>query len=488
MVNKIKAHCGIILIAITGFVLRLYMAALDPFLHDWDEKYHALVAKNMMLHPFKPMLYTHQYFSTDLYNWTYNHIWLHKQPFFLWQMAMSMKIFGVSELSVRLPSVVMGTLMIVLVYRISLLVTSNKMAALLSAILLCFNNYYLNLISGREGMDHNDIAFGFYVLASFWALAEYLNKPTWKWVVMVGLFAGCAVLNKWLTGLIVFAPWGILSIKDFTESKRIKSVFPITAAFATCCIVFAPWQFYILSTFPDIAKYEYAFNAKHIGEVIDGHGGDIWTYLNFFPSYFGWHINFLIPFGFILLILSNSIPFKYKILLSVAPIVVFSFFSFIVQTKMQGYFFMIAPLCFVLMGLGLNKVVDLSGSYKNWAALILLPVCIYLSLNLHQINNYTNDKNYRQSKIYNTNIYKSLDALLPENINVVINSNPFEHVDIMFYSNRIEAYHLDISEKEFKIFARSNLPIAAFESREGHVLPDYILQYKHLHIIKAALK
>lgn len=488
MVKKIKTHLEIIFIAITGFVLRLYMANVDPFLHDWDEKYHALVAKNMMLHPFKPMLYTHQYFSTDLYNWTYNHIWLHKQPLFLWQMALSMKIFGVSELAVRLPSVVMGTLMIVLVYRISLLTTSNKMAAIISAILICFNNYYLNLISGREGMDHNDIAFGFYVLLSFWALAEYLNKPTWKWVVMVGLFAGCAILNKWLTGLIIFAPWGILSIKDLIDSKKIKSIFPITAAFLICCIVFAPWQLYILSAFPNIAKHEYTFNAKHIGEVIDGHGGDIWTYLNFFPHYFGWHINYLVPFGFILLVLSKSIHFKYKILIGIAPIIIFSFFSFVVQTKMQGYFFMIAPLCFVLMGLGFYKVVDVFGRFKKWIVLLLVPICIYFSLNRQQINNYTNDKNYRQSKIHNTNLYKSLDALLPENIKIVINSNPFEHVDIMFYSNRIEAYHLDISEKDFKIFSLNNLPIASFESREEHLLPNYILQYKQLHIIKAKLK
>lgn len=464
------------------------MANVDPFLHDWDEKYHALVAKNMMLHPFKPMLYTHQYFSTDPYNWTYNHIWLHKQPLFLWQMALSMKVFGVSELAVRLPSVIMGTLMIVLVYRISLLTTANKTAALMSAILICFNNYYLNLISGREGMDHNDIAFGFYVLASFWALAEYLNKGAWKWVVMVGLFAGCAVLNKWLTGLIVFAPWGILTIKDLIDSRKIKSLFPIMAALAICCIVFVPWQLYILSAFPDIAKYEYAFNTKHIWEALEGHEGDKWTYINLLPYYFGWHINYLVPLGLIILILSKSIPFKYKILLSVGPIIVLCFFSFIVQTKMPGYFFMIAPLCIVLMGLGLYKIVSLLGRFKNWGALLLVPVCIYFSLNLNQINENINEKYYRPSKIYNTNLYKSLDTMLPENIHVVLNANTLEHVDIMFYSNRIEAYHSDIKEKDFKIFSQSNLPIAAFESREGHVLPDYILQYKHLHIIKAELK
>lgn len=464
------------------------MAKVDPMLHEWDEKYHALVAKNMMLYPFKPMLYTHQYFTTDPFNWTYNHIWLHKQPLFLWQMALSMKIFGVSEFAMRLPSVAMGTLMIVLVYRICILATANKTAAILAAILLCFNNYYLNLISGREGMDHNDIAFGFYVLASFWAFAEYLNKGSWKWIILTGLLAGCAILNKWLTGLIVFGPWGILTLIDLLKTKKLKAFLPITISIIVCCLVFLPWQFYILYTFPELAKHEYAFNAKHIWEVVEGHGGDIWYYLNLFPYYFGWHINYLVPIGFLLLLFQKNIALKYKLLLGIAPIIVFCFFSFVVQTKINAYFFMIAPLCYVLMGMALYKILASLGRLKNWSGFILIPVCIYFTLNIKQINDYTKEINYRQSKIYNTNIYKNLDAIVPPNINLVINANFSEHIDIMFYSKRIEAYHSEISEEEFKSFVKKNLPIAAFESRQGHVLPDYILNYKNLHIIKVKLK
>ncbi len=39
-----------------GLLLRVG-PLLDPFLHTWDERYHALVAKNMMVHPFTPMLH-----------------------------------------------------------------------------------------------------------------------------------------------------------------------------------------------------------------------------------------------------------------------------------------------------------------------------------------------------------------------------------------------------------------------------------------------
>jgi hypothetical protein len=54
--DRIKAHYEVILIFLAGFAMHLYMAPYHPFLHAWDERYHALVAKNMMTHSFKPML------------------------------------------------------------------------------------------------------------------------------------------------------------------------------------------------------------------------------------------------------------------------------------------------------------------------------------------------------------------------------------------------------------------------------------------------
>jgi 4-amino-4-deoxy-L-arabinose transferase-like glycosyltransferase len=83
------------------------MANLDHFLILWDEQYHALVAKNMLKNPFKPTLYPVELLDYDYRNWSANYIWLHKQPLFLWQIALSLKIFGTTELAVRLPSILL---------------------------------------------------------------------------------------------------------------------------------------------------------------------------------------------------------------------------------------------------------------------------------------------------------------------------------------------------------------------------------------------
>ncbi len=214
-----KYNCAIVCLFISGFILRLFMSYLDPFLHEWDERYHALVAEHNAPPPqanaARKQLGLHEYTQ-----WTYNHIWLHKQPLFLWQMALSMRIFGVSVFAMRYPNVLMGSLSILLVYRSSVLMTGNKAISFMAALLMCFSFYHLEMVSGNFGMDENDVAFDFYVLASIWAYAEYREKKILKYAILTGLFAGCAVLNKWALGLLVFSGWGVVLLGNITKREN----------------------------------------------------------------------------------------------------------------------------------------------------------------------------------------------------------------------------------------------------------------------------
>ena len=110
-----------------ALVLYFFVAA-DFFLHHWDERYHALVAKNMMKHPFKPTLYEYPILPYDYTNWTVNHIWLHKQPLALWTIAASFWIFGVNEIALRLPSIILCVIGIYLVFSIGKYFFNQKMS------------------------------------------------------------------------------------------------------------------------------------------------------------------------------------------------------------------------------------------------------------------------------------------------------------------------------------------------------------------------
>lgn len=146
--------------------LGFFMAALDPFLVLWDEQFHALVAKHLMEHPFKPMLYDAPALDYDYTYWAGNHIWLHKQPLFLWQMALSMKLFGVNALAVRLPSVLLHALAVLAVYRMWRIAVSQAVGYY-GALFFAVANFPLEMVAGKYPTRHNDLVFMCYVAGSF---------------------------------------------------------------------------------------------------------------------------------------------------------------------------------------------------------------------------------------------------------------------------------------------------------------------------------
>ena len=154
-----KQKTALFFLTIGAFTLRLAMISLDPYLNEWDERFHTLVAKNMVQQPFIPMLRVQPILNYNYTAWCCNHIWVHKQPLFLWQIATSLKLFGLNEIALRLPSAILGTLCIPLVYGIANFWTNQHKLAYLSTLLFAIGYYILELTTGRYGTDYNDICF-----------------------------------------------------------------------------------------------------------------------------------------------------------------------------------------------------------------------------------------------------------------------------------------------------------------------------------------
>ncbi|MCB0481772.1 MAG: glycosyltransferase family 39 protein [Flavobacteriales bacterium] len=206
IIYEYKPRLSIALLVLGSFFIGLFAALLDPYLNLWDEQYHALVAKNLSTNFFKPTLYQQPLLSYDYQNWIGNHIWLHKQPFFLWLMAISIKIFGNSEIAVRVPSIILHALLPLLVFKLGKNV-SNAKIGMYGACLIATSYYINELVCGKFSTDHNDLAFLVFVTGSFWALTEYEMTRSKKWLVAIGLFAGISVLVKWLMGLLAIFLW-----------------------------------------------------------------------------------------------------------------------------------------------------------------------------------------------------------------------------------------------------------------------------------------
>ncbi len=485
----ISASTVLLVIIISGFIFRIWLAGSDAYLHDWDERFHALIAENMMDHPFKPMLIRQPVGNNyDPFNWTRSHIWVHKQPLFLWQMALSMRLFGVSEWSMRLPSLIMDILMILLVYRIAFLFTNHKKTALLAAALQSFSYYFITLSSGVQGMDHNDVAFTFYVLAGIWAYSEYLRTPRWYWIVLIGLFSGAAILNKWLTGLLVFLIWGINLLWDFRKQHFSKSLLHFSCALLLCCIVFVPWQIYIFHQFPTEAAFEMEFNRRHITEVIEEHSGTIWYYYHHLYNLLGNGCWILLPTGMLLAVRKRKM-LQPQLLrgLMVSVLFVFVFFSFMVQTKSYNYLSMITPPGFIFIAFALMRLLQYI-KRPVWSGILVL-LALFDSLNPVKIGMHvSSDNEERNVKLYNTRIYKGGANYLPAGVKVVLNLGALENIAFMFYNNKVTAYAGVLSEQDMQALAERHVPVAAFINHDQYVLPDYVLKYPYLYLIKRELK
>jgi len=481
--------------AITGlffaaFALRLFMAHLDPFLHDWDERFHALVAANMMDYPLKPMMRVSTLLPYDYTAWCCNHVWLHKQPLFLWQMALSMKIFGVSEFTMRYPSVLMGSIAILMIYRITVLMTANNKTAFMAALFTCFSYYHLELLSGYYGMDQNDVCFDFYVLASIWAYIEYLRKPTWYWAALAGVLSGAAMLTKWLVGLLVFSAWGLLLLSRLRRKEAVTELLHFVLALVLSAVVFLPWQIYTLHTFPVEAHYELTYNSRHLSEAMEGHTGTIWYYWDFFHLYFGRYIFYLLPVGLVLAIALKK--YRNTRLLAIAAyfLIGFIFFSFIAQTKVYAYFMVVVPLGYIFMAIAAQEILTISRLKKY----LYIPVAIAMAFTIFDLPDITqvhdpgNKENNWAMNTYNANAFKSVRKYIPADVKTVINMNSFNDIDVMFFNKGLNAYAWSLDSAQFSIVRAKNIKLTAFRSHNGYFVTPEVNEYKNMVIIPIDLK
>ena len=459
------------------------MANLDHFLILWDEQFHALVAKNLVADPLKPVLYSNPILEYDYRNWAGNHIWLHKQPLFLWQMALSLKLFGYNALAVRLPSVILHAVAVLMIFRIGK-ICSTERTGFYGALFFAIAFYPLELVSGRFSTDHNDLSFLFYVTASFWAWFEYQRSKKLQYLILTGLFSGCAVLVKWLVGLLIFAIWFLtIGINDKKNWIKLKSYVPMLTAFSISLLVFVPWQIFILWKYPVESNFEFAYNTKHFFEAIEGHEGDIWFHFRALKEILGSGV--VIPYLYLLgliVFVKNMNSNVYRVATVSAIAITYIFYS-LAATKMTSFCIIVCPFAF----LGLANLIDSAIIFLNskikskkfelvFIPVVLVLMCFFL-IRINKIeNNHTDlnphDHTNRKAELEEMILIDKLKAQLGNENYVVFNicGRWKGHIPVMFYTDYI-AYDIIPTEIELKKIDLKKYKIAIVDNG---MLPDYI--------------
>jgi len=339
------------LLLVSAMVLRVFAATLDPFLNQWDECFHALVAKNMIQDPFTPRLYTDGVIATTK-GWTQAGVWLHKPPFFLWQIALSLTVFGPEPWAVRIPSALWLTALVPVVYRMGCLLTGHR-SAWIAALLTTCSYYLMELTAGAMTTDHNDAVFIGTVACSWWALLELWNDGRMRWALLAGFFAACAILTKIFVGALVFVPWVLMVIadRDRQGGRRL-----LAGAGVTLLIVIA-WfgSLYVRSVHG--LQEQWTFKINHLSLAMDGHEGDA-TYhfkvIDRLLTPLTWWV--VIPcYG---LLVWQAKRRDHRIFLLALFLLVHLVFAW-ADTKMVSYTMVLFPLYLVAVGSALVTITDM---------------------------------------------------------------------------------------------------------------------------------
>ena len=451
---------------LSGLGLYFYVSA-DFFLHFWDERYHALVAKNLISHPLIPTLYENPVLPYDYRNWSANHIWLHKQPLSLWAMAGSMWLFGINEIALRLPSIILVSTSIYLVFSVGSYLFNQK-TGYLAAFFFSINGLVIELMGGRRATDHVDVFFMFFILLSIFLSIQYIKKENTIYSFVVGISIGLAILSKWLPALIVLPIWLLL----VWDSKKFN-VKTITVQFViiliTLTAIFLPWQLYIFTVFPQEALWESNYNIKHSYEVVEGHSSSIFYFLNRIRINYGEYI--YVPLVWFVWKILKDIKNKKRLAVLIWFLIPFLFFS-MVKTKMQAYLLFTAPALFFMTAEFFFAVADYKKEHQlKWIFTIILALIILLPIrySIERIRPF-------ESRDRNPQWVMELRELNKENIEKGILFNYDQPIEAMFYTDLV--VYSGIPKKE----TISNLSHQGYTIiiNDDRKIPNHIISMKQV--------
>lgn len=212
-----KYDGGLILLitaCILFFIARLYLATLSsyPFFQGWNEGHYSLIAKGYFEHS---LLIQERGGGI---NWAV-------PPFYSWIVFTFFKLFGISDISARLTSLLATVFAVPFVYLLAKELYDRN-AAILSSLIFLFIPWVLQL-SGRVQTDMVMTAF---MTASIACLVYAYNQK--RSFLLFGIFFGLALFTKQPSILIlaILGVWIIFLRRERLEILK-RSAIPVLVGF-----------------------------------------------------------------------------------------------------------------------------------------------------------------------------------------------------------------------------------------------------------------
>ncbi len=326
--DKIFEKKSILIFVISAVFIITYIFFLGSYpLLDADETRYVGMAREMMkTNDFMTLYLNGNYF-------------FEKPPLFFWIECISFKLFGASELTARLPIVLLSLMPLGLLFCLCAKAKGLKFAFISSIILMTTLEYaFLTKIAILDSVLASFCVSS--VLCYFYTFFTHQKNKKWFWL-LVYVFMGLAVLAKGIPGMAVPAGTIIISSVIFKSYKEtFKSMLYGLPVFL---IIALPWHILMFQTYPDLFYQEYIYK-HHILRFLGSdviHRNEPW-YFYIITLIWG-----LTPYTVMFLGIKNIKSDKIITLNTVAGLWILVFFS-LSGTKLITYILPVYPFLAVI--------------------------------------------------------------------------------------------------------------------------------------------
>lgn len=313
-------------------IIALYLLGLGTAsLWEIDEAIYAEIAREMTLR--------HDYIA-PFYNYAPR---FDKPPLIYWITAGAYRIFGVSELAVRVQSTLFGLLTIALVWWLGRRMFPDREAGRYAAVVLATSLGWF--VISRMGITDAGLTFGLSLaLAALWVGWQDAQRA---WYLLSGLGLGLAILAKGPVALVLFG--GVLVFTLGTRLFQLLREGWAWLGFLLALLIPLPWHL-IMN-----ARYGSGFWSSYFGyhmftrftTGIEQHGFPWWYYLPvLLVTFLPWSL--FIPAALRPEAHREREWAAYRLLVSWAGVVLV-FFS-VAKTKLPGYILPAFPPLSLLVG------------------------------------------------------------------------------------------------------------------------------------------
>ncbi|WP_207434046.1 ArnT family glycosyltransferase [Sabulibacter ruber] len=412
-------------------------------------------------------------------------MWNTKPPFLIWIQASLMKIIGVSEWSVRLPSAVAALLTCLTLLVFSVRYLKNYWFGFIAVLVLVTSQGYINFHATRTG-DYDALLTLFTTLSGLFFFAFCEKKKT-KYLYFFFAFTALAVLTKSIAGLLFLPGLAIYSLLQRQVLPLLKNKHFYIGVVSFISVVAS---YYLLREWLN-PGYLAAIQANELGgrfaTVNEGHSGGFWFYYDLLVTYrySAWYL--LIPCG--LLIGLSVKDQRVNRLTQFSALMALTFFLIISksETKLEWYDVPLYPYFAILVAVFITYVFEFlrdSAWVKETTKVNIVPF-VFLFILLITPYREIKNKTTRPEEVGTDKEFYEIGYYLKDAIKGVHEVNGkfllYEGYrgQNLFYLNILKDKGVQISFKDWDKLDNGDIVIA----HQGHV-KQYVIDHYNYQVLK----